>query len=98
VLQYIDLIKTVLGTGTTGLLIWVVYRFADKWAGRFLEASQAQAAAMTSLAVSIKEEHTEQREVLIAVQVMASKMDDLKGTLRDLDEYFRSAMRQANAN
>lgn len=97
-LQYLDLLKAVLSTGISGLLIWVVWRFSDKWAGKFLESANAQATALTSLAQSVKEQHTEQREVLLAVQVMASKMEEVKGSVRDLDTYVRAVVtRSADA-
>lgn len=89
-LHYLELLKVVFSTGISGLLILLVWKFADKWAGRFLESSTAQAAALTSLAASVKDQHDEQREVLIAVQVMASKIDEVRGSVRELDSYMRA--------
>jgi hypothetical protein len=93
--DYLELFKVLAGWGPTGLLIFVVYRLLDKWAAPFLRAQQAQAEAMTSqatamtqLAKAVEEGQGEQREVLLAVRTMASKLDDLRGWMRDIDEHI----------
>ena len=62
--------------GSSGLLIFVLYRLLDKWAGRFLDAQESQAAAMADLANSVKESSGEQRDVLMALRVLATKQEE----------------------
>jgi hypothetical protein len=89
--EYFEMAKTALNTGVSGLMVYLGWKFLDKWAGRFLEAQNHQAEALGSLADAVKTGQGEQREVLLAVRVMASKMDEMKGWLRALDEHFRAA-------
>lgn len=87
--EYTLLAKIVESLGTTGLIIWVIWKLVDKWAGRFLEVQARQATAMGDLATAVKESQGEQREVLLAVRVLASKLDEQKGWIKDLDEHLR---------
>jgi hypothetical protein len=89
--------------GATGLVVWVMWKFGmaalrmiEKWAGPFLSAQQAQATAMgsqatamSSLAQAVQEGQGEQREVLLAVRTMGSKLDDVRGWVREIDEHIR---------
>jgi hypothetical protein len=95
--DYLDLFKVLGDAGSTGLLIYVIYRLLSKWAGPFLAAQQAQAEAMTSqatamtkLAKAVDEGQGEQREVLLAVRTMATKLDDACGWMRDIDQQLRA--------
>jgi hypothetical protein len=82
--EYYDLVKTALSSGVSGLVLVLAWKFLDRWAGKFLEAQTAQAAALGSLAEAVKTGQGEQREVLLAVRVMASKLDEMKGWIRVL--------------
>ena len=95
-LQWIDLMKSVLAGGVSGALIYAGYRLAirvmdkltelaDRWAAKFLVVSDRQAEALTLLAKTVNESQGEQREVLLAMRVLAAKMDDVKGWMRDID-------------
>src|SRR5438445_628267 len=76
-------VKAVSDFGVLGVLIVALvmaYRLTDKWAGRFLDSSQAQtqalanqATAMGDLATVVKEGQGEQREVLMAVRLLADR-------------------------
>lgn len=75
--------------GTTGLIILVIWKMADRWAGKFLEVQNKQATAMESLAGAVRESSGEQRELLLAVRVLAAKVDETKGWIKDLDDFVR---------
>lgn len=83
--------KLVSNLGSTGLVIFFGWKLVDRWAGRFLEAQKeqsaamkTQAAAMGELAESVKDGQGEQHEILLAIRAQASKMDELKGWVRQL--------------
>lgn len=65
-------------------MIYLIYRLVDKWAPKFLDAQQDSAKAMLTLAGSVKEGQGEQREMLIAIRVLATEIGDVKGLIRDL--------------
>jgi hypothetical protein len=82
----IELVKLAVNLGFSGMLLLVVWKLIDKWAGRFLDVQTAQAKAMGDLAAAVKESQGEQREVLLAVRVLAAKMDEQKGWVKELVE------------
>lgn len=65
------------------LLLILLWRFADKWAGPFLDASNKQAEAMTMLAESVKTSASDSREILIAVRVQSQQIGDLKTLIQE---------------
>jgi hypothetical protein len=90
--DYLEVAKMAANTGVSGLLIMVGWKLTDKWAGRFLAAQNGQADALSALAKAVQEGQGEQRELLLAVRVMATKQDEMKGWMRELDEHVRSAV------
>ena len=64
----------------------VVWKIVDKWAGQFLDAQKAQANAMGSLASAVKDGQTDQREVLIAVRVLARQMEENRQYLMAIEQ------------
>jgi hypothetical protein len=86
--DYVDLLKALMDLGTTALLIVTAAWLANKWAPKFLEAQQGQARAMTELASAVKEGQSDQQETLVAVRVLAQKVDEVKGWMRDLDDHI----------
>ncbi len=82
--ELISLIKSLENAGVAGLMSYLIYRLVDKWAPKFLDAQQETAKAMLTLAASVKEGQGEQREMLIAIRVLATEIGDVKGLLRDM--------------
>jgi len=78
--------------GVGGLLILLVWRLTDKWAGRFLATQEKQAAAMAELATAVKDGLGEQREVLLASRVMAKKLEELADWAKELDQHVRNGV------
>jgi hypothetical protein len=74
------------GFGICCLMMGLIYKLVDKWAGEFLAAHKQQASAMTTMAESVKQSMTDSREILIAVRVQSQQIGDLK-TL--IEERFR---------
>jgi len=83
------------GMGVAFVLFW---RLIDKWAGRFLEAQTQQTTAMAqqaaatgALAGAVKEGQADQREILMAVRLLADRIDQQKEYLIAIDERQRRA-------
>lgn len=83
--------------GITGLVILAGWKLADRlgqvllklvdlWAGRFLEVHSKQAEAMGELASAVRSGQGEQRELLLAVRVMATKIDETMGLAREINK------------
>lgn len=70
--------------GTSGLLMLLIYKLTDRWAGKFLEAQTSQATAVTDLANAIKTSVGDQRELLLAVRVLATKQEETKLWVEEL--------------
>lgn len=84
----------VMGVMVFGLVL--LCRLADKWAAKFLDAQigqtaamTSQAAAMTSLASVVREGQSDQREVLIAVRVLADRINSHKDYLEAIERTCR---------
>ena len=82
--EYSLLLKLVETLGSTGLIVFVIWKLADRWAGKFLEVSVKQASALGELAVAVKEGQGDARETLLAMRVLATKIDDMK---RSVDHF-----------
>jgi hypothetical protein len=96
--DYGILFKAIESLGSTGILGLVIWKLVDKWAGQFLAVQEhqtksmsAQAEAMCGLADSIRDSAGEQREVLMAMRVMAKSQEDTKDWIRELAERLRGA-------
>jgi hypothetical protein len=77
--------------GSTAMALAVAWRLVNKWAGQFLllqrqqaESGERQAAAIAALAGAVGATREDQREVLIAVRVLAEKMDRQKESLAEI--------------
>ena len=88
--EYSLLAKIVESLGTPGLIIFVGWKLVDRWAGRFLEVQNKQAVAMGDLAAGVRGGQGEQRELLLAVRVRATKLDATKQGGKDLAQHSRT--------
>ncbi len=88
--EYTLLGKIVESLGITGLMLFVIWKLVDKWAGQFLAVQGKQATAMGDLAAAVREATGDQRELLLAVRVLATKVDEQKNWIKELDEHLRS--------
>jgi hypothetical protein len=84
----------VLGAFIAALLLF--YRLADKWAGQFLgvlrdqaKATVQQAEATAQLAATVKDTQTDQRDILIAVRVLADRIDAQRTCLAAIEQGCR---------
>lgn len=82
--------------GSTGLFLFVLWSLANKWLGLFLKSRQeatvalvAQATAMAELAQTVKDGQMDQREVVIAVKVISSRLEEQRNYLKAIDENCR---------
>ena len=82
--DYLGVLKVIESLGSTGLILYIIWRLVDRWAGEFLKASNAQASAMGELAAAVKEGQGDARETLLAMRVLATKIDDMK---RSVDHF-----------
>ncbi len=94
--EYSIFLEVFKSLGVTGLIVLAAWKFGTallemlkSWAPQFLKASQDQAAAMAALAQAVRDGQGEQREVLLAVRVMATKVDEMRGTVETLDRHIR---------
>lgn len=79
--------------GTTSLVLIVVWKLVNRWAAAFLSSQRDQATAMTNqatamatLAQVVRDGQQDQREVLIAVRVLAEKIDQQKQYVLAIDQ------------
>jgi hypothetical protein len=71
--------------GAAGMVCWLVWKLADKWAAAFLKAQTDQTAAMTDqakaiteLVQAVRDGQNDQHEVLLAVRVMARQVEEMR--------------------
>ena len=86
--------------GAMGLCCLLLWTLLDKWAGKFLdaqvkqtEAMVAQSGAITALAASVREGQEDGREVLMAVRVLADRIDTQRDYLMRIDDQLREGPR-----
>ena len=97
----LDLWKVLSSFGETGLVLFIIYRLVSKWASAFLNAQTDQAKAMAqqasaivTLATSVQASQADQRDVVIAVRVLAEKIEQQSKSLRLIEEGMREAIRR----
>jgi hypothetical protein len=81
--------------GSAGLFAWVLWKLLDKWGGKLVDAQEKQATALTGLAEAVKTSQTDQRDVLLAVRVLAVRMEELSRFVVQVDEHVQQAGRMA---
>jgi hypothetical protein len=98
--EYSLLLRVVENLGVAGLLLFVVYKLADRWAGKFLtsftEQSKVivtQTGALVDLATAVRESHSEQRDLVLAVRVLATKVEATRGWVREISEQTEDRVR-----
>jgi hypothetical protein len=69
--------------GVCCLMMCLIWKLVDKWAGEFLAAHRQQAVAMTTMADAVKQSMTDSREILIAVRVQSQQIGDLKTLIEE---------------
>lgn len=96
-------IAKVLDFGGMALCVYLAWRLLDKWAGKFLDAQRAQtealmqqAVATASLAASVKDGQENGREVLIAVRLLADRIEMQKDYLIRIDDQLQSVKLEAS--
>jgi hypothetical protein len=84
------------GVGVLAIGMGMLYRLADKWGMAFIEAQREQTRAMVQQAcavtqlVQISEKSSgQQGEVLIAVRMLADRMDVQRQCLQMIDQFVR---------
>lgn len=59
------------------LVLWAVWKFLDKWAGKFYDVQAKQAEAMVMLANKVTENANDQRESLIVMRSISASAERL---------------------
>ena len=95
--ELLELVKVAGNFGTAGLLILAAAWLAAKWAPQFLAASKAQATALGDLATAVREGQTQQGELLLAVRVLARKIDEQSEAIKVMDAHVRGAEKARGA-
>lgn len=92
----VKLISEVGLVGVMALALLLFYKLLDKYGGAFLKAQEgqsasqaAQASSIAALAAAVREGQNDQRDVLIAVRVLADRIDTQKGYLESIDRTLR---------
>ncbi len=65
------------------LVLYGVWRFLDKWAGKFFEVQKKEAEAMTTLAETLRASTDDSRESLIVMRALSHQNDDMADQLRE---------------
>ena len=94
--EFIEVLKLAGNYGAAGVIVWFMWRLTNKWAGLFLEAQKdqveamsKQASAMTGLAEAMGRAQADQRDVLIAVQVIAQQIERQRAVLDRIEKNCR---------
>lgn len=84
------------GLAVLAVAMVLLYRLVDKWGGAFVAAQNGQTIAMTEQAsavtqlVQISEKgQSMQGEVLMAVRMLADRIDQQRNYLQAIDQYVR---------
>jgi hypothetical protein len=86
--EYSLLGKIIENLGVTGFVLAIVWKLTDRWAGKFLDVQTRQAGAMGDLAAAVRESQGDQKELLLAVRVLAGKVEEQKGWIKELDKHI----------
>ena len=85
-----------LDLGGLGIACFLMWKLFDKWAALFLNAQTGQAKALTdqamataALATAVRDGQADQREILIAVRVLADRIDTQKEYLQGIEKSCR---------
>jgi len=84
-------IKIVENLGVTGFVLIIVWKLTDRWAGKFLDVQMKQATAMGDLASAVRESQGDQKEILLAIRVMAKEVAEQKEWIKELDRHICGA-------
>lgn len=93
--EYSIVLKIIQGLGVPGLVTYVIYRLLDKYLGRFLSATEMQANAIQELAAAVKESASDQREVVMAVRVLTSKVEESMGWMKEIGQQIGGGTKTA---
>jgi hypothetical protein len=101
--QWEWLVKLVVNYGGAGGFCWMMWSLINNWAGKFLEAHTQQVQAMTTqaaatanLAQAVKDGRNDDREVLMAVRLLADRIEMQKGYLIRIDDQLQSVKLEAS--
>lgn len=67
--------------GFAVLVLWAVWNFLEKWAGKFYDVQAKQAEAMAILATRVSETSSDQRDMLIVGRSISASVERLHGEL-----------------
>lgn len=85
--QYKDLLAPLIGWGPGLLILTGFLWLAHSYAPPFLESQRSTATALQKLADTVEHNATSQHDLVLAVQVNSDKLEQLRGTVADLQDH-----------
>jgi hypothetical protein len=89
--QYKDLLAPLIGWGPGLLIVAGFLWLAHSYAPPFIESQRHTATALQKLADTVEHSATSQHDLVLAMQVNSDKLEQLRGTVEDLQEQVRDS-------
>ncbi len=87
--QYKDLIAQLIGWGPGLLILTGFLWLAHSYAPPLIESQRSTATALQKLADTVEHGATSQHDLVLAMQVNSDKLETLRGTVAELQEYVQ---------
>lgn len=84
--QYKDVLAPLIGWGPGLLVLGGFLWLAHSYAPPLIDSQRATALALQKLADTVAHNSTSQHDLVLAMQVNSDKLEQLRGTVRELDE------------
>jgi threonine/homoserine/homoserine lactone efflux protein len=87
--QYKDLVAPLIGWGPGLLILMAFLWLAHSYAPPLIESQRSTATALQKLADTVEHNATNQHDLVLAMQVNSDKLEQLRGTVNDLQEHVQ---------
>ena len=87
--QYKDVVAPLIGWGPGLLILMSFLWLAHSYAPPLIESQRSTATALQRLADTVEHNATNQHDLVLAMQVNSDKLEQLRGTVNDLQEHVQ---------
>ncbi len=89
--KYPGIVQQIVGWGPALLVIGLGYMAVEKYGPALIESHQANALALAKLADTVDRTSNNQHDLVLAMQVNSDKLEQLRATVSDLQEYMKGS-------